>query len=388
VTAVLCAVTAAGAVTPAILIGFALVLGVTNAFSTPTVMAFVPSLVERSYLQAALALNSVSYNVGRAIGPVLAYVVIKYLGTAWAFGLNSLSYLALILALGSVRSLTAHEAPAVRPRLRDSIRIVLNDRTLAALLYTIFAMNLATDPPVTLGPAFMTREYHTRDSLAGLLIGAFGAGAIAAAFTFAPRLRGSRLTISATLATAGGGIVFFAVAPTLGLGIAGLFVMGIGYLATNNAATSRLQRTIDPAHRGRIMVLWSIAFLGARPVGASSTGRSPRWPACEWRPLRWQCPRCSALPSFWSSEGGVTGCEKITNATRELCCFEQPSPPMSRNLHSHSNPAEAAMVALGLPCRYSALAQDVRTGTVWAGTVWAGMVWAGMVPALAGGAQR
>jgi hypothetical protein len=46
------------------------------------------------------------------------------------------------------------------------------------------------------------------------------------------------------------------------------------------------------------------------------------------------------------------------------------------------------MVALGLPCRYSALAQDVRTGTVWAGTVWAGMVWAGMVPALAGGAQR
>jgi MFS family permease len=256
---------------------FALVLGVSNAFSTPVIMAFAPSLVGRAYLSAALALNSVSYNIGRAIGPVLAYVVIRYLGTAWAFGLNSFSYLALVLALQSVRSLTVHEPPVLRARLRDSVRIVMNDRRLAALLYTIAAMNLATDPPITLGPAFMTRVYHADDGLSGVLIGAFGAGALTAAFLFAHRLRGTRLTLASTLAVTGGGVAFFAAVPILGFGLVGLFVMGVGYLATNTAATSRLQTDVDPAHRGRIMVLWSIAFLGARPVGGFIDGSIASW---------------------------------------------------------------------------------------------------------------
>jgi MFS family permease len=277
VTGTLCLVTALGAATPGVVIGFAFLLGIAIAFSTPTGMALVPSLVHGGSLSAALALNSVSYNIARAVGPVLAAVVINTLGAAWAFGINSLSYVALVLALRTVRPLIAQLPPAVPPRLRDSVRLVLRDRTLAALLFTITAMNLTTDPPITLGPAFMTDVYHTDTARAGLLIGAFGAGAVTAAFTFAHRLRGSRRTIAATLATAGIGVVSFAVAPTLALGLACLFVMGIGYLSTNTGATSRLQRTVDASHRGRIMVLWSLAFLGARPVGGLVDGALASW---------------------------------------------------------------------------------------------------------------
>jgi len=272
VTAVLCAVTALGFATPAIVIGFAFVLGVANAFATPTMMAFVPSLVQASYLSTALALNSVTFNIGRAVGPVLAAVVISAYGPAWAFGINSLSYLALVAGLRAVAPLVAHRAPTVTPRLSDSIRIVLRDKRLLALLYTIAAMNLATDPPITLGPAFMSREYHHAASLAGLLVGAFGTGAVIAAFSVAHRLRGTRSTIMLTLLATGLGVAAFALLPTLGLGLAGLMVMGFGYLSSNTAATSRLQLEVEPAHRGRIMVLWSLAFLGARPVGSLVDG--------------------------------------------------------------------------------------------------------------------
>ncbi len=271
ITALLTVLTALGLVTPAALIVFAFLLGIANAFTTPAMMAFVPSLVDQSHLSAALALNSVTFNIGRAVGPVLAAVVIDAAGPAWAFGINSLSYLALVLALTIVRPLVPQVRPATRPRLRDSIALVVHDRRLAALLYTIAAMNIATDAPVTLGPPFMI-ELNQPDSLAGLLIGAFGAGAVVVAFTVAHSLQRTRKTIATTLLVTAAGAVGFAVSPTLAVAMIFLFVMGLGYLATNTVATSRLQLGVEDSQRGRIMTLWSIAFLGARPIASILDG--------------------------------------------------------------------------------------------------------------------
>jgi len=277
ITGTLCAVTARGSATPGLVIGFAFLLGSANAFATPSLMALAPTLVQPAFLSTALALNSATFNIGRAIGPVLAAVVIGAFGPAWAFGINAFSYLALVAGVCSVHPLIVHKRPDVATRLIDSLRIVLRDRKLVALLYTIMAMNLATDPPITLGPAFMSREYHDATSLAGLLVGAFGLGAVLAAFTIAPRLRGTRVTIMSTLLVTGLGVAAFAVLPSLELGLAGLAVMGFGYLLSNTVATSRLQLDVPPEHRGRIMVLWSLAFLGARPLGSLVDGSLASW---------------------------------------------------------------------------------------------------------------
>jgi MFS family permease len=271
ITAVLTIITALGLETPGAIIVFAAFLGVANAFTTPAMMAFVPALVEPAYLSAALALNSVTFNIGRAIGPVLAAVVIETASPAWAYGINSLSYLALILALTRVRALVPQVKPTSRPRLRESIALVARDRRLLGLLYAIAAMNIATDPPVTLGPAFMV-ELHKPDSLSGLLVGAFGAGAVVVAFTVAHGLARTRKTIGLTLLVTGVGVAAFSISPTLAVAMISLFVMGLGYLATNTVATSRLQLEVEDAQRGRIMTLWSIAFLGARPIGSLLDG--------------------------------------------------------------------------------------------------------------------
>jgi MFS family permease len=269
--AALTVITAAGVVTPTAIIVFAFLLGAANAFTTPAMMAFVPSLVDSAHLSAALALNSVTFNIGRAVGPVLAAVVIETVGPSWAFGINSLSYLALVVALTRVRALVPQARPASRPRLRESIALVARDRRLLGLLYAIAAMNIATDPAVTLGPAFMV-ELNEPDSLTGLLIGAFGAGAVVVAFTVAHGLGRTRRTIGLCLLVTGAGVVGFAVSPTLATAMLCLFVMGLGYLATNTVATSRLQLEVEDVQRGRIMTLWSLAFLGARPVASLLDG--------------------------------------------------------------------------------------------------------------------
>ena len=263
---------ALGKASTGVLIAFALALGVRTAFSSPSSMALVPTLVEPRYFSTALALNSVTYNLGRSLGPVLAAVVINTAGTTWSFGVAAAMSLPLPASILFVRPLSREVPPVRRPRLRESLALVWSDKRLAGLLYVIAAVSLCTDPAVTLGPAFMTRALHHRDSLAGLLVGAFGVGAVVAAFTVSHRLRGTRNGIAASLTLAAVGTAAFAVAPSLALALAFLLLLGFGFLSSNIGATSRLQLEVDPSQRGRIMALWTICFLGIRPVGSLLDG--------------------------------------------------------------------------------------------------------------------
>ncbi len=99
VTGVLALFAAAGAATTPVVISLALVLGITTAFSVPAMQALVPLLVPTHELAGAVALNSVTFNLARAVGPVLGAIVVERFGIPAAFALNALSYLALVVAL-------------------------------------------------------------------------------------------------------------------------------------------------------------------------------------------------------------------------------------------------------------------------------------------------
>jgi MFS family permease len=254
------------------LILFAVVLGARTALSSPSAMALVPSLVQPRFISAALALNSVTFNVGRAVGPVAAALVIHTLGTTWCFGMAAVLSAPLAFGILFVKPLIPHVRSLDRPRFRESVKLVAHDRRLAGLLYVIAAVAVCTDPPVTLGPAFMTEALHRHDTLAGVLIGAFGMGAIVAAFTVSHRLRGTRTAIAGTLALAALGTATYAFAPSFAFALGFLLILGFGYLSTNVGATSRLQLAVAPEQRGRVMALWTAAFLGVRPLGSLVDG--------------------------------------------------------------------------------------------------------------------
>jgi MFS family permease len=272
ITALLALLVALGAANPALVIGLVLLLGTTTAFAVPAGQALLPSLVPREQLAAAVALNSVTYNLARAVGPALAAVVISQVGIAAAMGVNSLSYLALVAAVLVVHPREPQHRSSSRPRLRDSLAIVWADRRLAGWLAVAAIVGLSSDPVTTLSPAFATRVFDIPDTRAGYLVGAFGFGAVTAAFTIAARARRSQGRLVMTLALLAGGIAAFALSPSFAVALPALFVAGFGYLSSNTHVTTSLQLEIDDAQRGRIMALWSIAFLGSRPIASLIDG--------------------------------------------------------------------------------------------------------------------
>src|SRR5438132_2914852 len=254
-----------------VVILFAVGLGVSSAYAAPTSGALIGQLVDRHDLPSAVALNSMTYNLARAIGPALAAVTVNTLGIPAAFAINSVSYLALVLGLLLVRARPQERIAREEARLLASLRFVWERPRLLALLLVITAVGFASDPVNTEAPAF-AHAFGEVDTKAGYIIGLFGAGAVTAAFTVAGRVAGSRTRLAVTLALLGSGIVGLSVTPWLSLGYVFLFVAGFGYLASNTSATTRLQLGVAESQRGRILALWSVAFLGLRPLASLLDG--------------------------------------------------------------------------------------------------------------------
>jgi MFS family permease len=264
--------TATDVATPAIVIAMTLALGATTALATPALQAVVPSLVSRAELPSAIALVSVTFNLARALGPIAAVFVIANYGLAAAFAVNALSFLALVGGIALVRPRSEGDASGVRPRLRDSVALVYSRRALLAPLLVVAAVSLTSDPVNTLTPSFSTEIYGAADTFTGVLVGAFGVGAVAAAFTLIPRSTPSYRLIVFTLALEAGGMAAFALSSSPAVGLAGLFFAGFGFLGSITTSTSLLHLALEDAHRGRVMAMWSVAFQGSRPVGSLVDG--------------------------------------------------------------------------------------------------------------------
>lgn len=254
--------------TVGVVIGFALAMGVSTAFSAPAQQALVTSLVPARDLASAIALNSMTFNIARAAGPALAAAVIAAFGIPVAFFVNAVSFLCFAATLLVVRPRPQQRAPGAR--LRESIGLLRTQPRLAWLLLVVTTVGFASDPINTEAPAFANAFGHP-DTFAGLIIGVFGAGAVAAALFFAGRPGSPRRTV-ATMTLLGLGMIAFSLSPTLWLAFPFLFAAGFGYLATNARATAQLQLEVEETQRGRIMALWSIAFLGLRPFASLLDG--------------------------------------------------------------------------------------------------------------------
>jgi MFS family permease len=254
-----------------VVIGDTLCLGVVSAFSAPAQQALIVSLVRTAEVPTAVALNSMTFNLARALGPAGAALSVHYLGIPASFALNAASYAVFIAALLVLRPRRQEKATREEARVRDSFRLLREKPELAAFLLIVAIVGFASDPVNTLSPAF-AHAYGRPDTWAGFIVGAFGAGAVTAALVVAGRVAGTRLRMVGTLLLLGGGVLAFAICPWLPFGFALLFAGGFGYLASNTAATTRLQLGVAEWQRGRIMALWSLAFLGLRPFASLLDG--------------------------------------------------------------------------------------------------------------------
>ncbi len=266
-------ITHLGLVTPAWLIGAALVFSITKAFVLPAQQALVPQLVERADLQAAVALNAITFNLARAIGPVIGAGVILTLGFTWAFSINALSFLALAGAVMIVKVKRREGGrPTERTTLRDTIRLIRKDPLIGPLLIAIATVSVAVDPVSNLTPAFTVEIYGRQDTFTGVLIGVFGLGAALTAALAVTRVRASFRSIAFGMTGLGLAIATFGMSSHPNAGIAALFVGGIMYMVSVSLSTTLVQINTAEDHRGRVMALWGVAFLGLRPVASLVDG--------------------------------------------------------------------------------------------------------------------
>jgi MFS transporter len=212
-----------------------------------------------------------TYNLARAVGPALAALSVRKLGIPASFAINSGSYLVLVVGVLLVQPAARQLASRGEARLRESLRLVLAEPRLLAFLLIVTAVGFASDPVNTEAPAF-AHAFGRPDTDAGYLIGAFGVGAVAAAFLLAGRVAGSRRRMFTTLVMLGAGVIGFSLSPWLPVAYVFLALAGFGYLASNTSATGRLQLDVAEHQRGRIMALWSVAFLGLRPIASLTDG--------------------------------------------------------------------------------------------------------------------
>ena len=268
-TAVLAGLAWDGAATEWVVIGFSGALGIVSALSIPAQQSLIAALVDEEDVPQAVALNSMTFNLARAIGPASAAGVIATLGIPWAFAINSASY--LLLFAGLLRVNPREEQRAERSSLRDSFRLLRERPALVMALLVVMVAGFGSDPVNTESPAF-AHAFGYSDTWAGVIVAFFGAGAVAAAFLVAGRVAGSRRRMAVTLGALGVGVLLFSVTPWLPLALPLLALAGFGYLGSNTSATTRLALGVEPWQRGRIMALWSIAFLGLRPVASLVDG--------------------------------------------------------------------------------------------------------------------
>lgn len=250
-----------------------LVIGLGVAFSMPSMQALIPALVPDRDLDRAIALNAVSFNLARAVGPAIAGLILITADASVAFAVNVASFTVLIGVLVVIRPRFRQEPSRGDPSVRAGLRWVRDDRRAVVLLGSMVAIGFATDPVNTLTPP-IAALVGNGEGLVGLMVAAFGGGAVLAAI-FVQRIRerlGRERAGTIGLATLGGAIALFAFSTTEAHALAAMALAGAGFLVAITAVTTQLQERVPDPLRGRVLALWGVAFLGTRPISAGIDG--------------------------------------------------------------------------------------------------------------------
>lgn len=276
-TGALAVLAALGKATVPVVMAVAALVGIQYAISIPVMQALLPSLVRPDQVGQAIGMNSITYNIGRVIGPAVATAVVATIGFGLSFALNSLSFVALIAALLMMRPrVDPGTMPASGGSIREALAYVRGDRRVRLMLVGVSTVAIAMAPMVTLGPTFARDVFETRTANAGLLLSGFGIGAIAAAAAITRAFRADDRASYRLLAPGGlafaGGLAAFALAPSFAFGVAALVIGGVGFILTQVTWTTGIQQEVPEGLRGRVMALWTLAFLGVWPVAAPLAG--------------------------------------------------------------------------------------------------------------------
>lgn len=250
----------------------AALLGVVNAFDIPGRQAFLVDMVGKEDLMNAIALNSSMFNGARVIGPAVAGILVSRIGEGWCFGANAISYIAVIVGLLLMHVHCPRLAGAGSPieDMVEGFRWVWQTRIIRTLLILLALVSLVGMPYTVLMPIFADKILHGGARGLGILMGATGVGALFGALTLAAKtgVKGLGRWVTITCAMFGISLVLFSFSKLFWLSVVLLLPAGYSMMLQMACSNTLIQTMVPNDLRGRVMALYSMAFMGLAPFGA------------------------------------------------------------------------------------------------------------------------
>jgi MFS family permease len=263
---------------PALTAG-ALVLGLAFTFGLPVQTALVPRLAPDT--EAAMAMNSVSYNAGRAIAPILCVALVAFTGFTWAFALNALSFVVFAATLAFLTPGPGDQRRQ-RARAREGFVQALRQPRIMLTLAMVAAVTFADDPILVLGPA-LAHQLNASSDWTGYFLSALGFGTILGSFWIGAKKRASKHRTWQTTPTSHRSrraarsllllvacMFIFAIGISTWVSLVAAFGAGVAALRTGAVTQTQLVR--QPAHTASVMALWAIAWAGMKPLASLTDG--------------------------------------------------------------------------------------------------------------------
>ncbi len=252
-------------------------LGIAMAYATAARLAMVPNLMEAAHVPSALASDAAIYNSARVVGPMLAAVLIAFVGIAGAFLVNCLTYVVFLVCLMKIR-LVRNESRGrtggMLAQTLEGMRYAAQHPGIGPMLIVLTALAISVKPFLDLLPGLADNVFNSGVNGFAQLAAAGGAGAVLCAIWFALRGRIEGLTFITLSALIVGplGIVLMCISDMFWLGLIGSFIAGSSITLTGTGVQTLMQHSVDGAIRGRVLSLYGMLHRGVPALGALLMG--------------------------------------------------------------------------------------------------------------------
>ena len=276
-----------GWITIPLLVALALINGLISAVEIPARQSMIVDLVGREDVLDAIALNSGGFNLARIVGPSIAAAVIAGIGLSWCFGINALSYIAVIGCLAAIRLppfVPAETILAARQGFEQGIAYMRSRREIVGIMGVIAVYSIFGLQYMVMMPVIAREVLHTGAGGYGFLLTVVGVGALTGALALAAlsnRVRRGRLFLLSAFSFAGL-LLAFSLVRVIWLAAVLLVFLGLTMMVNGALANGILQSIVPDELRGRVMAAYVFVYVGFAPIGSLMAGAVAHAFNVEW----------------------------------------------------------------------------------------------------------